>query len=522
MGTSLTWITDAVAGPAPIVDPNSPALALDDGAPLSWLELRDKELRYASALRRAGVGKGDRVGILLRNSTDYVVLYLAIARLGAIGVRLNWRLTPSELSYIVGDADATVLVFDGEYADRVNAFRAEAPIETFVAHTPAAEPLDWAMSWDEFLTGELATDCPSLEMGDPVSLIYTSGTTGRPKGVVWTHGTTLWFCSMQAMRWKYDTHTVAMTPGPLFHVGGLEAVLLPALVSHGTAVTFSSGGFDLERLLDVVRSRSVTTLLLYAFMVYDLVRLPGVDKLVPGTLARVMSGGDTLQPWAYPEFGKVLPGIELVQVYGSSESGAVSTCLDWEFAQDHPGGVGRPMPMAQISLVNADGAVVGSDEVGEILVRGPSTASEYWRNPAATAETFVDGWCHTGDLGRLDEQGFLYLTGRAKDMIRSGGENVYPAEVEAVLAEAANVADAAVFGVADPRFTEVGCAALVALPGTTIDLDEVREYCRTRLAKFKVPRYLVVVDELPRTASGKVKKYELRQLYDPAAAAELS
>lgn len=515
MGLSLTWITDAVAGAAPVVDTGRPALALDDGAPLSWSELREAELRCANALRNAGVRQGDRVGLLLRNSIDYVVLFLAIARVGGICVRLNWRLTTSELTYILNDADTTLLVFETDYLDQVTAMRPSLSVRSYVARGvgEGTSVPEWVERYEDILDTPEGGDFPDLSMDDPVSLIYTSGTTGRPKGVVWTHGTTAWFCAMQAMRWKYDGNTVAMTPGPLFHVGGLEAVLLPALFSHGTAVVHSSGGFNLSRLLEITRRQSVSILLLYSFMVYDLVRLPEVAGLLPDGLTRVVCGGDTLQPWAYAEFEKAMADLELIQVYGSSESGAVSTCLDWEYRHDHHGGVGRAMPLTEVRVVDAFGNELEAGEVGEIHVRGPNTSSSYWRNPEATAETFVNGWCRTGDLGRLDADGFLYLTGRAKDMIRSGGENVYPAEVEAVLTKAPHVADAAVFAVPDERFGEVGCATLIALPEEHIDIEEVREYARTYLASYKVPRYLLVVDELPRTASGKIKKFELRNDY---------
>lgn len=514
MSIALTWITDSVAGQSPPVDPSQPAVCLDDVDTLSWAELRDAELGVARALLGAGVKHGDRVGMLMKNSIDYVVLYLAIARVGAIAVRLNWRLTSSELAFIVEDAEVSLLVCDSEYADQVSSIQTALPDLRVVASSrEGAITGSSSQTWDEFLSAQSEQDFPRVSPDDPVSLIYTSGTTGRPKGVIWTHRATLAFCMMQSMRWKYDSHTVAMTPGPLFHVGGLEAVFLPALVTHGTAVTFSSGGFDLKRLLDVAQRRHVSMLLLYSFMVYDLVRLETVREVIPTSLRQVVTGGDTLQPWSIPEFAKYVPEVELLQVYGSSESGAISTCLDHEFAHERAGSVGRPMPLTEIRVVDTEGAEVPNGQVGEVCVRGLNTSQGYWRRDDATAETFQDGWCRTGDLGRLDEGGFLYLTGRVKDMIRSGGENVYPAEVEAVLTTAPNVADAAVFGLPDPRYSEVGCALLVPVAGSRIDVEEVRTWCASRLARYKIPRHFLIEDDLPRTASGKVKKFELRERY---------
>jgi fatty-acyl-CoA synthase len=513
MAMSLSWITDSIAGQALFVDPGQPAVAFDDGTPLTWTELRQAELHYARSLQRAGVTHGDRVGLLLRNSLDYVVFYLAIARVGAIAVRLNFRLAAPELSFILNDAGATMLVFDADFAGPVESLRDEVPVTTYVVREDTGAGPDWAVPLGAFLSEEGSGDFPQLEPGDPVGLIYTSGTTGRPKGVVYTHGNTLACGWTQALRWKFDTHTVAMTSGPLFHVGGLEAVLLPAMVTHGTAVTFTSGGLRLERLLEVACRQEVTTMLLYSFMVYDLLRMDGVAELLPPSLTRIVCGGDTLMPWAYGEFGKALPGIELVQVYGLSEGGPIVACLDWEHAREHPGGVGRPMPLSEIKLLGSDNAPVATGEVGEIYVRSPSGGAGYWRQPDATAETFAEGWCRTGDLGQVDAHGFLTLAGRGKDMIRSGGENIYAAEVEAVITTAPGVADAAVFAVPDAKYQEVGCAVLIPIAGSEIDIDVVRKHCAGRLAKYKIPKHFVATDELPRTPSGKVKKFELRAQY---------
>lgn len=493
MGMSLAWITDAVAGRSPVVDPGRPAVACDDGTPWSYGELREAELRCAHSLREAGIGRGDRVGMLLRNSVDYLVVYLAIARLGAISVRVNFRLTAPEIRFILEDSGSKLLLLDADLAHLVEPIRDEIPVEAYVARTDGAEVAapEWATPWTEFLAGsEPECPAPALTLDDPATLLYTSGTTGTPKGAIWTHGNSLWFGSIQSMKWKFGPETVALTPGPLFHAGGLEAVLLPALVSHGTAITFSSGGFSLDRLLEVGRERSVTTMLLYSFMVYDFLRKPRVAELVPETLTRIICGGDTVMPWVYAELEKHLSGIELVQVFGLTEGGAIATCLDHEFAPERPASVGRPMPLNEVRVVGPDGEELPLEEVGEVHVRSPAVSPGFWERPEASAEVFDDGWCHTGDLGRIDAEGFLSLAGRAKDMIRSGAENIYPAEVEAVLTAAPGVADAAVVGVPDARYSEVGCAVLIAIDGEMIDLDELRAFCGERLARYKIPKHI--------------------------------
>ena len=508
MGVSMSWLTDSVVGQAPPMDPDSPAVAIAAEEPLTWRQLREKELQYAAALQRAGVGKGDRVGMLLKNSVDYIVFILAIARAGGIAVRLNWRLMPNELQFILTDSDTSLLLMDDDLAEKIEGIRSDIPVQRFVVRGEAAAA-SWAEPLADFAADATSDAFPELTMDDPASLMYTSGTTGLPKGAIWTHGNNLWFGAIQGLRWKFDSSTVAFTAGPLFHAGGWEALLLGALANHGTAVTYSSGSFDLLDYLADARKQNATDLLLYSFMAPDFIRRDDCAELAPKGLRRIVCGGDTLMPWVYEEFAKKLPDVELIQVYGLTEGGAITCCLDGKDA-DRAGSVGRTMPFTDVKILDGDGNPVAVGDVGEIYVRSPSVSPGYWRRPDANAETFVDGWCKTGDLASVDADGFITLGGRAKDMIRSGGENIYPAEIEAVITTASGVADAAVFAVPDSKWNEVGCAVLVAKDGETVDIDALRTYCVERLAKFKVPKYFVVEPELPRTPSGKVKKFELR------------
>ena len=519
MAVSMSWVTDSIAGQAPPVSPDRPAVGFGGEAPLTWSEFREQELRFASALQRAGIKPGDRVGMLLKNSADYIVCIFAIARVGAIAVRLNWRLTPHELNFILGDSGARLVLLDDDLADKVSGIRSQLAVEKYVVRGDAGLAAGWAEPLERFLAGEPSSTFPEPGMDDPASLMYTSGTTGLPKGAIWTHGNYLWFGAIQGLRWKFDSSTVAVTAGPLFHAGGWEALLLAALTNHGTAVTYPSGAFDLLEYLAACRAQHATDILIYSFMVPDFIRFPNCRELIPPTLKRIVCGGDTLMPWVYEEFEKKLPEIELVQVYGLTEGGAITCCLDGADA-DRAGSVGRSMPFTDVKVVRADGTPAEAGEVAELYVRSPSVSPGYWQQPEANANTFVDGWCKTGDLASIDAAGFITLGGRAKDMIRSGGENIYPAEVEVVLTTAPGVADAAVVGVADPNWHEVGCAVLVAVEGEKIEVEVVRDHCLERLAKYKVPRHFVVVDALPRTPSGKVKKFELRDQYARLGAEE--
>lgn len=511
MGLSMSWVGDSIGGQAPAVDPNRPAVAIGAEKPLTWAEFRDREAQYAAALQRAGVQPGDRVGMLLKNSVDYIVFIFAIARTGAVAVRLNWRLAPSELEFILNDSGTSLLVLDDDLVEKIVDIRDRVPVSTYVVRGGAARE-GWALPFASFVDGATSDGFPELALDAAASLMYTSGTTGLPKGAIWTHGNNLWFGAIQSLRWKFDSSTVAMTSGPLFHAGGWEALLLGAVMSHGTAITYSSGSFDLMEYLAAVREQQATDVLIYSFMVPEFIRMENCAELIPPTLRRIVCGGDTLMPWVYEEFARKLPHVELVQVYGLTEGGAITCCLDGADAE-RAGSVGRVMPFTEVRVLDDDGKPAAAGVVGDLFVRSPSVSPGYWERPEANVETFVDGWCRTGDLASIDEEGFIWLGGRAKDMIRSGGENIYPAEIEAVITKAPGVADAAVVGVPDARFNEVGCAVVVALDGATIDVDEVRSFCIERMAKYKVPKYMVVVDELPRTPSGKVKKFELRDQY---------
>jgi fatty-acyl-CoA synthase len=508
----MSWTSDSLGGQAPPIDPSRPAVACGSEPALSWEEFRSKELSYASALHRAGIRKGDRVAMLLKNSVDYIVFNFAIARTGAIAVRLNWRLAPPELSFIIKDSGATLMLVDDDLVEKVVGIRDEIPVRSYVVRGDDEVP-DWATPIKDFLRGEVTGDFPELGLDDPASLMYTSGTTGLPKGAIWTHGNYLWFGAMQGLQWKFDSSTVALTSGPLFHAGGWEALLMAAMVNHGTAVTYPSGNFELTEYLHACRVHKATDILLYSFLLVDFIRRDDCRELLPPSVRRIVTGADSVMPWVYDEFVKKLPDVELIQVYGSTEAGAISTSLGSEYYDRTPS-VGRSMPFADVRVLGPEGEVLAPHAVGELYVRSPACSPGYWNRPEANAETFVDGWCRTGDLASIDEDGFVTLRGRAKDMIRSAGENIYPAEVEAVLTTAPGVADAAVIAVPDPTYAEVGCAILIAKPGETIDVESVRAFCVERMARYKVPKHFVIESELPRTPSGKVQKYRLRDQYE--------
>lgn len=492
-----------------------PAVSFEDVCTWSYAELAAQVNRIANGLLRLGCRPGERVGLLLRNCPEYISAYLAITRIGAIAVRINWRLTPAELAYVLQDAEPMAILTHSEFRPRLpdSGGRHYVTVPTRLYDDVTGGP------------GELTTDTavfddtsdPSIEPPDsssPCMLMYTSGTTGFPKGALWTHANTMWFAAMQCMRWGYDSSTVAMSTGPLFHVGSMEDHLLPTLTVGGHIIMSKSGGFSVRRAVSIIEHHGVTDSLIYPFMLTELVDDPDIDPAALSSLRTVTTGGSPLAPSIVEAFRGRYPRVRLEQVYGLTEGGAISTVMPADALGDHPASAGKPLPLTEVRISSIDDPTTSLDpeDVGEILVRSPSVCGRYWRNPEATHETFVDGWCRTGDLGKLSVDGYLYIVGRAKDMIISGGENIYPVEVENALSRLAGVRDVAVIGVPDAMLQESVCAVIVP-EDTTLDAESVRSAARRELAGYKCPRHVVFVDELPRNAAGKLLKNQLRDSF---------
>lgn len=320
---------------------------------------------------------------------------------------------------------------------------------------------------------------------------------------------------MQAMQWQYGPDTVAMTTGPMYHVAAWEDLILPALLRGGRGVVSRSAGFDLARVLRAAAAQRVTDLFLFPAMVAELSGLPEVPELDLSSLRRVICAGTTVTPRIVRDFRAVLPHVALAVGYGLTEGGAVVSVLSDDEAETRSETAGRPFPLVEVRIVGSDGIECPNGTDGEIWVRSPAVSPGYWQRPDASRETFVDGWCRTGDQGQVTTEGLVKITGRFKDMIRTGGENVYPAEVEGVLADHPRIADVAVIGVPDPVYDEAVCAVVVAKDA--LSAEELIRYSRSRLAGYKRPRYVFFTDRLPRNPSGKVLKYRLRDRYGPEA-----
>ncbi len=494
----------------------APAVSLEGGSTWTYQELHDRSNCYANGLLSAGAVRGDRVALLMYNSLEYLAIYFAIVKIGCVAVRLNFRLSSDELEFILSDSGSRILCLHDAFTKRVAGFvgRPQGLRYVVVPYEESHGVPDWADPIDVLAAGPASDPpVPEARSDDAAMLMYTSGTTGRPKGAIWTHEGTLWIGAMQAIFWGYDLGTVAMTTGPLYHVGGFEDLLLPSLLVGGHAVVTRSTGFNLSRVVDAVEAHRVTDLFLFPFMIYELVGREDLAGRDWSSVQSFFTGGSAILPWAVRKLKVQLPHTRLDVGYGLTEGGAISTIMSGELTEAYPDCVGRPLPLTEVRLVKSDGLTAGEGEDGEVWVRSPSVSRGYWKRPEATAETFVDGWCRTGDQGKIAGPGLLKITGRIKDMIKSGGENIYPAEVENVLAEHASIKEAAVIGVPDERFQEAVCAVVVLQPGRSLTAEQVIDYCRGRMASYKKPKHVAFVDSLPRNATGKILKYVLRDHY---------
>ena len=502
------------------IDPSRVAVSFGADQKLSYSELAQKSYSLARELIGLGIAPGDRIALMMFNSLEYWMSYFAVTRIGAIVVRVNFRLSADELEFVLNDSGAVLAIADQELLDRIADRRTDIGVRIYVSTSPVTLDSDHYLGTlmgsssgnglAEAIVDDLTISNPGSD--DLAMIMYTSGTTGRPKGAMWTHANTMWFTAMQAMEWGFTQDTVIFVAGPLYHVGALEDYSLPTLLAGGEVVFLPSGAFDISMALSIASQRRVTDLTLFPSMIYQMLQLDDLDTFDLSTVRRIFTGGDPLLGWAVEQIQVRFPGVDVVQVYGLTEGTPVVACGGTGMAFLDPGSVGRPLPLCEISIRDDEGLELADGDRGEIWTRSPANSLGYWQLPAATADTFVDGWCKTGDYGVVDG-GALSVTGRKKDMIRSGGENIYAREVEDVLMRHPAVTDAAVIAVPDAKFTEAVCAVLVTGSGMEVSSIEIVEYCSAHLASSKKPKYVEFVVALPRTASQKIQKFKLREQF---------
>ncbi len=476
---------------------------------LTYGELHRNANRVAHALRDVGVGEDGRVAYLDLNNPEFFEVMVGAARIGAAIAPLNYRLTPAEMGRIVHDAGATVLVLGPAFEPALPAIRAEAPGLTRVVRT-GEDYLAWMAAASDTDPGREAT------YDDVVLQLYTSGTTGLPKGVMLTNRNCSGLMDV-ADAWGVDETSVSMVAMPLFHIGGSGWANV-ALARGGTDVLVPV--IDPAGLVDTIERAGITNAFLVPAVLQMMCAVPGVDDRDLSSLRSIAYGASPITTAALKRALEVFKA-PLFQVYGLTETTGAVTELS---AADHdPGGprqhllrsAGRPYPWVEMKAVDpATGADCGPGDVGEIWTRSRQNSPGYWHRPEETARVFdADGWLHTGDAGYLDDDGYVFLTDRIKDMIVTGAENVYPIEVESALSEHPDVADVAVIGVPDERWGEAVKAVVVRRPGSTLTEDELLAWSRDRIAGFKRPRSVDFADDLPRNPSGKLLKRVLRAPY---------
>lgn len=469
----------------------------------TYADLDRRTNQLAGALAARGIGKGDRVALLAPNCAEYFELQFACGRLGAIMLPLNWRLTVPELEYILGDSTPKLLIHDRSFADQaaklsksrlqINHDGGDCDYGSALAAAPPAPP------------------AVPLGHDDIGMVMYTSGTTGHPKGAIITHGMVFWNCVNLGIPALISPQTVQLVVLPLFHTGGLNCYANPVLHAGGTILIMRT--FDPGLALDYISDPALGITHFfgvpapYQFMMQH-------PKFQSADLTRLKIAGVGGAPCALAILeGWTARGVPLVQGWGMTETSPAGTMLDAADAVRKVGSAGKAMMHTAIRIIDDGGQDVAPGGIGELLIKGPNITPGYWNKPEATASAFTDGWLHTGDAARMDDEGFVYIVDRWKDMYISGGENVYPAEVENVLFQLPQVADAAIIGVPNERWGEVGMAVIVRKTGQTIEEGDVIRHCLGRLAKFKVPQSVTFVDVLPRNATGKVLKRELRTQY---------
>ncbi len=490
------------------------------GRRFDFAQLNLRSNKTANALLAAGVKPGERVASLLKNGIEFIETYFATAKIGAVLVPVNWRLSSSEVAYILADSGARVLVYDSDFDALVAELHAAATslpaIDYCLRCNADSSPAPtWAHDYDEQQHLASATEPPPGAFDDDLLFImYTSGTTGRPKGAMHSHDGMLWsqFTSMSTSDMRGDDRF--LLPLPMFHVGCLNPV---SLLVHRGATGVILRELDLPAMFKCIEQERISIFMSVPVLLQYMLMAPEREQCSLASVRWIATGAAPVPVSLLQQYQQL--DIAIYQAYGLTESCGPGTLLLPEDAAAKLGSCGRPQMHTEARVVDAKGNTLapGCGEAGELLLSGRHMMLGYWNNPEATAATLVDGWLHTGDICTMDAEGFVTICDRLKDMIISGGENIYPAELENVLAACPSVQEAAVIGVASIQWGETPLALLVPAPGATPCDETVLAHCQQHLASYKVPRLFKWVELLPRNPSGKLLKQELRAQYPEAA-----
>ncbi|WP_284036214.1 long-chain fatty acid--CoA ligase [Neobacillus sp. 114] len=490
MRWELDWLENRAR-----LSPNKAAI-IDDKTKETWTyeELNARASNTAANLQNMGVKKGDRVALLAPNHICYFDLLFACGKIGAIFVPLNWRLSVHEINEILQDCTPILIGVHEQFIQIYDQLPEEKPHAFMVGGSNYSE-----INFLQKVEGISETD--------PLAMIYTGGTTGKPKGVVLSHRSILWNGINSILSWGLTDQDVTVNYMPMFHTGGLNALSIPILMMGGTVVI--GDHFDAAEAVESINRYHCTIILLVPTMYHMLIQSEEFKSSHFPSMKIFLSGAAPCPLQIYEAFQT--KGLAFKEGYGLTEAGPNNFYISPQEAQIKRGSVGKPMMFNSIILEKTDGREAAANEVGELLIRGKHAFSFYWNNEQATDETMTEGWIRTGDLAKRDEQGYYYIVGRKKDMIITGGENIYPLEIEHWLAEHPAIEEAAVIGLPEEKWGEV-VAAFIVFKEWSITDDELKTYCEAKLGRYKIPKKFIQVNELPKTHVGKIDKKKLKEM----------
>lgn len=494
------------------IQPEKVAL-ISEGTPYTYRELDQRINRLSNFFLDIGLKKGGRVGVLLRNCKQYIEIFFALSKIGGILVPLNWRLTPSELEFILTDSGADMIIFETEFLSNAEALRTKVQCTTNISckigeKVKKPDILSWTFDYETSIKKYSDKNpAPSWSSGDtdPHIIIYTSGTTGLPKGAILSHRKTFFNVLNAEICFDLAGNDIVIIGRPLFHSGGLIVEMAPVMYKGGTIIVHRR--FQPQEILETIEQQKVTILELPATVYSFILDECNIDDYDLSSLKCCFTGGERVPVSLLQAFAE--KGIFISQIYGLTEASTLFW-LPIKKAREKMGSVGQPVFHGDMRIVNKHGRQVKTGEIGEIIVSGPTIMNGYWKRKDLTEEVIKDGWLYTGDLARFDEDGFAYIVDRKKSMFISGGENVYPAEIEKALFSHPAIIDAAVMGVPDSKWGEVGKAYIVLKEGAARDVKEILGFLEDKLARYKIPKYIEFMKKLPKTASGKIRKHLLK------------
>ena len=483
------------------------AITVFEGETTTYGEMASGAAALAGGLSERGVHRGDVVALLSYNCPEFLETVFAANYLGAIAMPINWRLAAPEVRFLLEHSGARALVCDEPLLDLANeATKGIEPALVRVSLSPAGKD-GWTTLADLRATPNRVEPVPAAA-DDIHRLMYTSGTTGRPKGVMISHANLAWKNLAHIIEFGFTSSDLGLACGPLYHVGALDLTTTSLIAAGATTIIHRS--FEAPAVVDELERSRATTVWLAPAMVNAIMALPDIEQRDLSSVRVVINGGEKMPIPLIERIQRTFPSAWFADAYGLTETVSGDTFLDRDSLVSKLGSVGRPCLYLELDIWDELGRPLPAGERGEIVMRGPKVFRGYWRDPEATAAALAGGWFHTGDVGIRDDDGYLYIVDRFKDMIVSGGENIASSEVERVLYEHASVLEAAVVGRPDERWGEVPVAFVVLRPDATATPDVLLEHCRTQLARFKVPKDIMFLDALPRNPSGKVLKRELR------------